>query len=257
MKPLTTVLAYHAVDECRAADDPHLLYVSPSVFEAQMDYLAHHRRVVSLTDAVSGSLPAGPPAVAITFDDGYRSVFDNALPILERHGFPATVFVPTAYVGDRNRWDESLPRPLEIMDADELRAAGARGLAVESHGHAHLDLSCASVADARADLGRSVEVVEEVTGRRPRFLAYPFTVGSAGAQEAAAELGFVAAFNIEGRERGPFARARVPIGRLDPRWLFAVQTSGHYPRLRYAAATEWALSVARRLRGGPRTATDR
>ena len=256
MKPLTTVLAYHAIGECRAAEDPHLLFVSPSSFEAQMDYLRRHRRVVPLADAVSGAMPAGSPVVAITFDDGYRSVLDHALPILERHGFPATVFVPTAYVGDRNRWDEPLPHPLGIMDGDELRDAEARGLAVESHGHAHVDLSRASVADAREDLARSVELLEALTGRRPRFLAYPFTAGSPGAQEAAAELGFVAAFNIEGRDRGPFARARVPIGRLDPRWLFRVQTSGRYPRLRYAAATEWALSAVRRLRGGPRTASD-
>jgi peptidoglycan/xylan/chitin deacetylase (PgdA/CDA1 family) len=256
MKPQTTVLAYHAIAECRAADDPHLLFVSPGSFEAQMDFLARHRRVVPLADAVSESLPAGKPMVAITFDDGYRSVFDHALPILEQHGFPAAVFVPTAYIGDRNRWDESLPRPLEIMNADELRAADARGLSVESHGHAHIDLSGAPVDDAREDLARSVAILEEVTGRHPRFLAYPFTAGSTGAQEAAAQLRFVAAFNIEGRDRGPFARARVPIGRLDPSWLFRMQTSGHYARVRYSPTTEWALSVARRIRGGPRTATD-
>lgn len=256
MKPQTTVLAYHAIGESRATDDPHLLFVSPEGFEAQMDFLARRRRVVPLADAVSESLPPGKPTVAITFDDGYRSVLDYALPILEQHGFPATVFVPTAYIGDRNRWDEPLPHPLEIMNADELRAADARGLSVESHGHAHIDLSSAPVDDAREDLSRSVAILEEVTGRHPRFLAYPFTAGSIGAQQAAAELRFDAAFNIEGRDRGPFARARVPIGRLDPTWLFGMQTSGHYPRVRYAAITEWALNVARRIRGGPRTATD-
>jgi peptidoglycan/xylan/chitin deacetylase (PgdA/CDA1 family) len=256
MKPLTTVLAYHAIGECRSADDPHLLFVSPGSFEAQMEYLARHRRVVSLADAVSESRAPGKPSVAITFDDGYRSVLENAVPILERHGFPATVFVPTAYIGDRNRWDEPLPHPLEIMNTEELRAAEARGLSVESHGHAHIDLSNADVGAAREDLARSVAILDEVTGRQPRFLAYPFTAGSTGAQQAAAQLRFVAAFNIEGRDRGPFARARVPVGRLDPAWLFPVQTSGHYPRVRYAAATEWVLSVARRIRGGSRAEAD-
>ena len=67
--------------------------------------LAATRRVVPLADALDAPLPPGKPVVAITFDDGYRSVREHALPILEQHGFPATMFVPTAYVGDENRWD--------------------------------------------------------------------------------------------------------------------------------------------------------
>lgn len=256
MKPQTTVLVYHAVGDCRPADDPHLLFVSPACFERQMEYLASNRRVVPLADAVSESLSPGKPVVAITFDDGYRAVLEHALPVLERRGFPATVFVPTAYVGDRNRWDEPLPVPLEIMSTAELRAAESRGLAVESHGHQHIDLSRASVEDARRDLSRSVAILQETTGREPRFLAYPFTTGSIGAQQAAAELRFTAAFTIASKDRGPFARARVPVGRLDPPWLFGMQTSGHYPGLRYSGATEWALGVARRIRGGPRKPRD-
>ena len=103
--PRRTVLAYHAVGDCSLADDRNSLFVSPTAFAAQMADLATTRRVVPLADALDAPLPPGKPVVAITFDDGYRSVREHALPILEQHGFPATMFVPTAYVGDENRWD--------------------------------------------------------------------------------------------------------------------------------------------------------
>lgn len=247
-----TVLAYHAIGVCNVSDDPHSLFLSPEVFETQMAFLSRHRRVVPLDDLVRASVSPGKPAVAITFDDGYRATFEQGLPILERYELPASVFVPTRFVGDRNRWDEPSRCSLEIMTEDELRAADARGLSVESHGHGHLDLSGASVDEARQDLAQSIAVLTEVLARRPRFLAYPFSRGSRGAQRAAAELGFVAAFNVAGRDEGQFSRARVPVTRVDPPWLFRLQTAGQYSRLRYAGLTESVLGVRRRIRRGLR-----
>ena len=252
MRSRITVIAYHAIGDCDGADDIDLLFLSPATFEMQMEYLARHRQVVSLEDAVSGAVPSGKPAVAVTFDDGYRVLVDHALPVLQRLGFPATVFVPTGHIGDKNRWDRPSRCPLEIMDADDLRHVEASGLSVESHGHDHTDLSHASFEVARADLTRSVDVLHDVIGRRPRFLAFPFSEGSEAAQHAAESLGFRAAFKIGGRTEGPFARARVCIVRLDPSWVFRAQTTGYYPWVRHAHLTEVALSAARRLRGGPR-----
>jgi peptidoglycan/xylan/chitin deacetylase (PgdA/CDA1 family) len=248
-----TVLAYHAVGYCAGRDDRELLFVSPERFREQMGFLARHRVVVSLDRIVAGSLSSRKPVVAITFDDGYTSVLEYALPILEDFGFPATVFVPTRFIGDRNRWDDPYNCPLEVMSGEELRTADSRGLSVESHGHAHVDLSTASFDDARVDLERSVGVLSDVLGRSPRFLAFPFSRGSPAAQSAASDLGFAAAFNIEGRDDGPYGRTRVPVGRLDPTWVFRVQTSGYYPRLRHARVTTVVLGMARALRGGPRS----
>ena len=253
MSSRITVIAYHAIGECDGEDDADLLFLSPRTFEAQMEYLARHRQVVSLEDAVSGSVPPGKPAVAITFDDGYRVLLHHALPVLQRLGLPATLFVPTGHLGDRNRWDLPSRCPLQILTADELRIAEAGGMSVESHGHDHVDLAHASFDEAHQDLAQSVEVLRETTGRTPRFLAFPFSEGSREAQRAAESLGFVAAFKISGRDDGPFARARVCVVRLDPRWVFRAQTTGYYPQVRYTRATELALSAARRLRNGPRS----
>ncbi len=96
--PLLTVLIYHRVlaepEELREGE------VDARLFEMQMAFLARNFSVLSLTEAI-GSLKAGQlakRACCITFDDGYADNLTLALPILERHGLPATVFVATAYL---------------------------------------------------------------------------------------------------------------------------------------------------------------
>jgi peptidoglycan/xylan/chitin deacetylase (PgdA/CDA1 family) len=243
-----TVIAYHAVGDCPRADDPHNLWVSTDEFERQLGYLRRRRHVVSLADAVTGRVPGGRPAVAVTFDDGYRSVLTEAAPRLARLGFPATVFVPTRYLGDRNRWDPPTGCALEIMTADELREVERLGVAVESHGHAHVDLSTATVDDARADLEPSVEALTEVTGRRPRHLAYPYRTGSDGARRAARDLGFEAAFTIDLPHEGRFAWGRVQVVPGDSDRLFALKTSGLWLRLRHNPVPAAGYRVLKRLR---------
>ncbi len=93
------VFAYHRVME------PSGLFfgIRPSEFEAQCRFLAHHYRVLPFEDLVARA-QAGEPvadAIAITFDDGYRDNYDVALPILEKYGLPATIFVVTEPVTTR------------------------------------------------------------------------------------------------------------------------------------------------------------
>ena len=94
-----TVIVYHGLGDCPPAQDPYHLLMPIAKFARHMDYLARHRRVVPLADLVAGRIGKGRAAVAITFDDGYTSVLDEAVPVLRRHGFPATCFVPTKWIG--------------------------------------------------------------------------------------------------------------------------------------------------------------
>jgi len=247
--PRRTVLAYHAVGECARADDRNSLFVSPEAFADQMADLARSRRVVPLSEALDDGLPPGKPVVAITFDDGYRSVREHALPVLERHGFPATMFVPTAHIGDENRWDEPCPPcSLEIMDDAELRDCEARGLSIEPHGHAHVDLTEADEVTASVDIAASLEHLRTLLGREPRFLAFPFSHGSPDAQRAAARLGLVAAFSIDRPGTGPFDRARVQVTRYDTLRAFRCKSSGRYLAVRFSAAARAAVALTRPIR---------
>lgn len=241
-----TIIAYHGLGECPASEDPYNLFVSPAAFRRQMEFLARRRRVVPLEAALSGQLPRGRPAVAITFDDGYRSVLTEAAPVLGQLGLPATVFVPTAYLGGRSEWLPPSRCPLEIMSPEELREAERSGIAVESHGHEHIAFSRASGAEAEADLRASIERLSEILDRRPRYLAYPFGPSSEEARRAAKEIGFDAAFSIDEPGDGPYARERVQITPLDGSLTFAVKTSGRYLAWRRSRLGALAAPLLRR-----------
>src|SRR3954466_11646194 len=95
------VLAYHAVSETWPAD----LSVTPERLDAQLRLLTRHGyRGATMYDGASRA--AGGKTVAVTFDDGFRSVATLALPILRRYGIPGTIFLPTDYIGTEEpmRW---------------------------------------------------------------------------------------------------------------------------------------------------------
>lgn len=99
---VASILGYHSVgDPLAAGGDPRMV-VSPGDFTAQMEFLAANRRVVSL-GALLATLAAGETpergTVVLTIDDGYRDTLTTALPVLERLGLPATVYVSGAYIG--------------------------------------------------------------------------------------------------------------------------------------------------------------
>ena len=241
---MAAVLAYHAIGRCDT--DAHNLFIDPETFANQMGYLARRKRVVALEEIVRA--PARD-AVAITFDDAYRSVYEAALPVLERHGFPATVFLPTAYVGGENVWDEPTGCPLGIMSESELRDAAARGLDVQSHGHEHIDMQRSQPDAVRRDIERSVEILTEITGRRPRFLAYPFRTASQESQEIVAAAGFEAAFSIDRVHEGTFAFERVQVTPRDGEKLFALKTTGRYVRLRNSPFVSGGYELVKLLTG--------
>ena len=250
------VLAYHAIGDVDPAKDVHSLFTPVDAFRRQMELLARTCRVVPLADVVSGRA-RGPRTVALTFDDGYRSVLEHAVPVLERWGLPATMFVPTAYVGDENRWNPPTGLDLSILDADGLRELERRGMQVESHGHAHLDLRIASEDEVREDLSTSLELLSDLVGRRPTTLAWPFRTGSAAAQRIAAELGFDVAFSIDLPDDGRLAWPRPQVSPPDGLPLFALKCSGAYLGLRHSAALDAAYRrvvkplVRRRWAGQP------
>jgi peptidoglycan/xylan/chitin deacetylase (PgdA/CDA1 family) len=223
-----SIVAYHAIGRCADSEDPAELFMPISEFESQMRFLARWRRPVSLEAAVSRTLPRGRPAVAVTFDDGYRSVMEIAAPILERLSIPATLFVPTKWLGLENTWDQPYPCPLHILEADELIEIEARGIRVESHGHAHIDYEASLIDDVRRDIRMSLERLTEILGRRPRYLAYPFGRSSAEARRVTAEEGLDAAFSISRPRAGVHGIERVGLRPGHGLGVFAVKTSGRW-----------------------------
>ncbi|MFO1316194.1 MAG: polysaccharide deacetylase family protein [Burkholderiales bacterium] len=151
------VLLYHAVGSGPMA-------IGVDAFRAQMEWLASEVRVVSL-DALLAAETVRDLHVAITFDDGYGSVHDGALPVLTALGLSATVYLNTGSIGET---DARPSRPelghypgetfLRWSDAEALVRAG---WTVGSHGVDHLDLTRASVEECARQLALSRKDIEQ------------------------------------------------------------------------------------------------
>jgi peptidoglycan/xylan/chitin deacetylase (PgdA/CDA1 family) len=121
---------FHRVDD-RSPDDQRSLptmFVSRDYFARILRFVVRRYRVIGLEEALAvleGRSAAAANSLLITFDDGYRDVFDHAVPQLERAGLPAVVFLPTAFVGAPGRifwWDEChFLLYAACRDADRLR----------------------------------------------------------------------------------------------------------------------------------------
>jgi peptidoglycan/xylan/chitin deacetylase (PgdA/CDA1 family) len=135
------VLTYHRVDVLGGSPllYPGLISAEPAAFEEQMRFLATHRRPLSLAELLAvrrGEADLPLRSVMVTFDDAYRDFASVAWPILKRHGIPVTLFVPTAYPGDRDLmfWWDRLYAALATTSrrAPLASPAGSMALATEA-----------------------------------------------------------------------------------------------------------------------------
>jgi peptidoglycan/xylan/chitin deacetylase (PgdA/CDA1 family) len=118
------------------------------------------------------------------------------LPVLERYGFGATVYVPTALVGRTIACDPAnSDATLRVMTADEIRAWAGRGFEFGAHTQTHADLSLLGEAAARSEIDGSRKDLEAILGRPVTSFAYPY--GRANADiERAVRAKFSCAFSI-------------------------------------------------------------
>lgn len=168
------VLAYHSISS--SSRDPFEVRIDQ--FRQQMAYLADTGfTVVSLEaawrDLCDGSIR--PATVVITFDDGFRSLLDQALPVLDAYGFPATIFVPFAHVGGIDRFSYAYSRPdFEIMTLEEIADALQRGISFGAHGMTHADLTCLDDQALAYEIGESKRFLNTILGIDFSSFAYPF-----------------------------------------------------------------------------------
>lgn len=152
------VLIYHRV---LAEPDPYRRGdVTVSVFDWQMALLAREFNVLSLDQAVrrlaAGTLPAR--AVCVSFDDGYRDNLDLALPVLQRHGLPATFFIATDYLDGGAMWNDCL--------IEAIARAGEGSLDLSDLGLERYALH--GVADRYATVGRLLPALKHLENAQRR-----------------------------------------------------------------------------------------
>jgi peptidoglycan/xylan/chitin deacetylase (PgdA/CDA1 family) len=206
---MSTVLAYHLVDRRL---DAGIAWITPKRFERQIAWLAEAGyRALVLSEYLQARHAPHEKRVAITFDDGYRSLHQYALPILARYHFRATVFAIAGYVGRPNLWDVKffLPR-FQHLDWMELRELMAAGWEIGSHSLNHDYLPFLADDELIHDLAGSRKILEDNLQTPVRHLSLPFGRGNQRVYRFAQEAGYKS-ISILGSADGESASAKMKI----------------------------------------------
>ncbi|GAB4143348.1 MAG: polysaccharide deacetylase family protein [Sphingomonadales bacterium] len=183
--PEAVILLYHRFGE----DDVPSTNIRLDQFDAQLDWLAEQgAHFISLDDLLT-AFEQGRPlpefAIAITADDAFRSIAEQAWPRLKARGIPLALFVATDAVSrGQGRY----------LDWDGVRALARDGVSIGHHGGAHAHMAGLSPAAARADLEAANDVYKRELGAVPALLAYPYGEYDPALARLARDLGFRAAF---------------------------------------------------------------
>jgi peptidoglycan/xylan/chitin deacetylase (PgdA/CDA1 family) len=223
---------YHSVTD--DAKDPYRITVPPDRLHRQLYWLAHRGlRGVGVAELLrERTAGRGAGLVGLTFDDGYVDFVDNALPLLRRYGFTATVFVLPGRLGGSNAWDPFGPcKPL--LTADGIRAVADAGMEIGSHGLLHRSLPDADDAAVTDETARSRELLRELTGRPAEGFCYPFGTVDGRAVEAVRAAGYDYACAVApGPYTGRYALPRIHIGAGDTARRLALKRMLHPLRRR-------------------------
>jgi peptidoglycan/xylan/chitin deacetylase (PgdA/CDA1 family) len=135
---------------------------------------------------------ARKPRVLLTFDDGYRDVYENAWPVLARRGIPAVVYPVVGDIGKSGVvWPENMDRtPQDLISEDQIREMSAEGIEFGSHLWEHRRANRMELEDLQSQLARSIAGVATITGRETLSLAYPYGAYSPQVVQEAARAGY-------------------------------------------------------------------
>jgi peptidoglycan/xylan/chitin deacetylase (PgdA/CDA1 family) len=197
------VLMYHEIAE--DAETGSSLAVSPAIFAAQLGYLRSAGFTTITAGELSarlagdvGKLPERP--IVLTFDDGYGDFHSRAMPVLDRYGCTATLFVTTGWVQDRDMRLAGAGRMLTWTQITEVAGAGVE---IGAHTRRHPQLDQLPRKLVREELGASRQWLESELGLPVPGLAYPYGYSSARVREVARETGYGYACGVGNRTASP------------------------------------------------------
>jgi peptidoglycan/xylan/chitin deacetylase (PgdA/CDA1 family) len=174
-EPVISILDYHNF----TTEESSSYKINIVEFEKQMDYLASHNySVISLSELLiglrAGQLP--PKPIVITIDDGYKSTYTLAYPVLRKYNFPATLFLYTNFIAKNSG----------SLTWKEIREMVKNNIEIGSHTLSHCNLLKYKknenyetyLARIRREIFLSKEILESKIGGKVKFFAYPYGVYS-------------------------------------------------------------------------------
>ena len=254
------ILMYHEIAE--RAETASRLAVSPANFAAQLAYLRGAGFTTMTAAELSarlatgiGPLPDRP--IVLTFDDGYADFHSRAMPLLDRHGFTATLFVTTGWEQDDGLRPSA---PGRMLNRAQLAEAAAAGVEIAAHTRSHPQLDQLPEQLAREELCTSKRWLEDEIGLAVPGLAYPFGYCNARVRRVAREAGYRYAHAVDNatasRRADPFAVPRLTVRRATTLPEFRRLVDGQSTlRLLEDRALTRGWSVVRRIRAARSAST--
>lgn len=175
-RPRIPILMYHRISSApESGVHPYFrVNTSTSVFDAQLRFLKTNGYTALTVDQAVRLLSRPQEnvskCVVLTFDDGYRDFYTDAMPLLQKYGFTATVFLPTAYVDDQRQ----AFKEVDCLTWTEVRELHACGVRFGGHTVTHPQLTNLKRQQIREELVRSKAQIEDHLGHPVRSFSYPF-----------------------------------------------------------------------------------
>lgn len=214
------ILMYHSVADISTASR-RLWTISPSTLASHLEILKSLAFVpltvsslVSLMYDHKGSLPDKP--VVLTFDDGLADFFTGTLPILDKNGFPATLYIPTAYVNQSGSWLKSNgDGKSPMLSWSQILEIADHGIECGSHGHSHTQLDILPKIKMQEEIRNSKDLLEQHLHKNVESIAYPYGLSSKTLRQIVQEAGYSSGCAIKHSMASPtddrYALSRIAI----------------------------------------------
>ncbi len=146
-------------------------------FEKQISYLANHCRVVGLTELMRMSGDGSEKSLAITFDDGFKSVAENGWSILKKYKLKGAMFTPVGNLGQPPRWNIEAPWAYDcdefVINEQTVSELDSQGFEIHSHTVSHADLTDTEPEQLKTELTESRQRLEQIVGHKVSTISYP------------------------------------------------------------------------------------
>jgi len=166
------ILTFHSLDTSGS-----VISYSPDEFRQVVEGLLEEGvALVGLDEMLGDGEAGGRPRALLTFDDGFSSVHEHALPLLAELGVPALLYVVTGWVGRSNGWPtQGAEAPeFDLMDWSQLRELQAAGIELGSHTVDHPHLADLPEEELERELANSKGQLEDELQQAVRHFSYPY-----------------------------------------------------------------------------------
>jgi hypothetical protein len=168
------ILVYHSIGDAPGS-------LSPQLLDKHIDFLSSRFTIIPLkklySGIVNGNLSKNP--LVITFDDGYKNIYELALPILKKYQVTASIFIITGYLEHKS-----------FMTQEQIKELALYGMEIGAHSVTHPNLRRLKPRELKSELQSAKTKLEDITKSEVISLAYPYGLYNRQVIEVAQQVGF-------------------------------------------------------------------